>query len=683
MQRMTLHRKFRIFTTLLLVSSLLSPVSSLAYDKTTFEQQRKDFIAAENALKRGQIGQYRYLASRLEDYPLYAYLKYKRMRRELGRISDDEVKQFLVENNNSPVTNKLRHAWLRKLARQKNWQLLADNYYLVKNNGLHCQYSRALFEINDPRAADVAKELWLTGNSLPASCDYSFRQLREAGILDDDLTWKRIQLSFYAGRSRLARFLGKSLPAKDRKLLNLWYKVRRKHQLLSKAYDLDTDYRPEVIRWIIVDGIRNMARKDVLEATRVWLDIRNDYQFKPEDHQRVERRLIYRLSQHEDEQAQHLFKELTPAIPDNRMFTHYTLSALQDRDWKSALNWMGRLDAIEQQEPRWRYWRARSLEALGHLEEARGLYLLTANDRSYYSFLASDRSGLAYQFENKPVQFSDEELVSLRKIPALLRACELFFLKRVVEARREWNVAIRQMNKEQLLKASKLAHQFGWYDRAIVTMAQAGYWDDLELRFPLAHQKLVQKHAQRQKINPAWAFAIIRQESAFTADARSHAGAMGLMQLMPRTARQVARSMQIRRPRRNDLINVKTNVRLGVRYLKKVFDKFNGNSVLATAAYNAGGYRVKQWLPEKGSIPADIWVEQVPFSETQDYVKRVLVYTIIYEKRLGLETVPIIKRMMPIMGKEPATLSSTENKLKLASSSQTYLQSRHNVLIKK
>ncbi len=646
----------------LLAGLLLAPVASFAYDKDTFASQRKDFIAAEKALKRGQIGQYRYLAARLEDYPLYPYLKYRRMRRELGQLNNAEIQEFLVNNNGSPVADKLRHAWLRKLAQRREWQTLVENYYLVKDTRLHCKYARALFEIKDHRAVDVAKELWLNGKSMPASCDYSFKRLREADILNDDLVWKRIQLSLYSGRSRLARHLGETLPDKDRKLLKLWIKVRRNHKLISKAYDLDSDYRPEVVRWIIVDGIRSMARKNILEATRVWLDIRNDYRFQADDHQRVERRLIYKLTQSENDSAQHLLKELTPATPNNSMHAYYTLSALQDRDWKSALNWMGRLDDIEQQEPRWRYWRARALEALGHLEEARGLYLLTANDRSYYSFLASDRAGLSYQFESRPVQYSDEELLSLKKVPALLRAGELFFLKRIVEARREWNFAILQMNKEQLLKASKLAHQLGWYDRAIVTMAQAGYWDDLELRFPLAHQGLILKHSKRQNINPAWAFAIIRQESAFTADARSHAGAMGLMQLMPRTARQVARSMRIRAPRRHDLINIKTNVRLGVRYLKKVYDKFKGNSVLATAAYNAGGYRVKQWLPESGSIPADLWVEQVPFSETQDYLKRVLVYTVIYEKRLGLESVPLIKRMLPIMGKEPIVLSHHDKK---------------------
>lgn len=657
MKRKYLHRKYRLCAALLLGVSLLTQNTAMAYDKNTFSQQRKDFIAAEQALKRGQITRYRQISARLENYPLYTYLKYQRMHRQINQIDNTEIQNFLVENNGSPVATRLRHAWLRKLAKRRQWQTLADNYYLVKNTKLHCQYARALFEIHDVRAEDVARELWLTGKSLPASCDNSFNRLREAGILNDDLIWQRVQLALYAGHSRLARFLGKALPVKDRKLLNMWIKIRRQPQLLEKAYDLDTDYRPQVVRWIIIDGVRSLARREALEASRIWLDIRDDYQFPPEDHKRVERRLIYKLSQNEDESAQHLLKELTPTIPNTRMQIYYTLSAMQDQDWKAALDWMGRLEASEQQTPRWRYWRARALEALGHLEEARGLYLLTANDRNYYSFLASDRSGLSYQFVSRPVQYSDEELLSLKKIPALVRATELFFMKRIVEGRREWNFAIRTMNKEQLLKASKLAHQLGWYDRAIVTMAQAGYWDDLELRFPLAHQGLIFKHAKRQSINPAWAFAIIRQESAFTPDARSHAGAMGLMQLMPRTARQVARSLRIRKPRRNDLINIKTNVRLGVRYLKKVRDKFNGHPVLATAAYNAGGRRVKQWLPATGSIPADLWVEQVPFSETQDYLKRVLVYTIIYEKRLGLESKTLLKRMVPIVSKNPIVIS--------------------------
>lgn len=172
--------------------------------------------------------------------------------------------------------------------------------------------------------------------------------------------------------------------------------------------------------------------------------------------------------------------------------------------------------------------------------------------------------------------------------------------------------------------------------------------DDLELRFPLTYKKYIEKQAKHEKINPAWAFAVIRQESAFTTDARSSAGALGLMQLMPRTARQVARSLRIKRPNRHDLLKSNINIKLGIRYLRKLQKRFNGSSVLATAAYNAGPHRVKSWLPKEETQNADLWIENVPFTETRKYLKRVLTYTIIYEQRLGLETRPLLERMAPI-----------------------------------
>jgi soluble lytic murein transglycosylase len=262
--------------------------------------------------------------------------------------------------------------------------------------------------------------------------------------------------------------------------------------------------------------------------------------------------------------------------------------------------------------------------------------------------LAADRIGDRYQLTHRPINISTAELVKLQHIPAIARAGELYQLKRIVEARREWHFAIQQMDKKQLLMAAQLANQWGWHDRSIITLALAQYWDDLELRFPLAHKKYIEEQANHEGINPAWAFAVIRQESAFTSDARSSAGALGLMQLMPRTARQVARSLSIKRPNHRDLLKSNINIKLGVRYLRKLKERFNGNSVLATAAYNAGGWRVKGWLPKDEAQSADLWIENVPFTETQGYLKRVLTYTIIYEQRLGLEGKPLLERMMPI-----------------------------------
>jgi len=284
---------------------------------------------------------------------------------------------------------------------------------------------------------------------------------------------------------------------------------------------------------------------------------------------------------------------------------------------------------------------------LGRLEEARSIYLLSSDTRSYYGFLAADRAGLSYQLNQRTVRYPANDLQTLAKLPAIERARELHAIGRVVDARREWTYAIQRMDKSQMLIAAQLAHEWSWHDRAIVTLMQADYWDDLEKRFPLAHRELVMTQAKQQRIEPAWAYAIIRQESAFTEDARSHAGALGLMQLMPTTAKQVAHSMRLRFTR-SDLLDADINVKLGVNFLRKVIDKFKGNKVLATAAYNAGERRVMKWLPKEGSIPADIWVELVPFNETRDYCQRVLTYTAIYEQRLGLHPVPLMERMVPI-----------------------------------
>jgi soluble lytic murein transglycosylase len=199
-----------------------------------------------------------------------------------------------------------------------------------------------------------------------------------------------------------------------------------------------------------------------------------------------------------------------------------------------------------------------------------------------------------------------------------------------------------------LKAAAKLASRSGWHDRAIFTLAQTGYWDDLELRFPVQHAELVAENAGRHGIDKAWIFAVMRQESAFMDNARSHAGALGLMQVMPATARHVARNLLKRKPpARREILQPDTNIALGSAYLSEVKSKLGDSAVLATAAYNAGPHRVARWLPQR-TLPADIWIELVPFEETRTYLRRVLTYTVIYEKRLGLTPTRLAQRLHPV-----------------------------------
>ena len=189
---------------------------------------------------------------------------------------------------------------------------------------------------------------------------------------------------------------------------------------------------------------------------------------------------------------------------------------------------------------------------------------------------------------------------------------------------------------------------WGWHDRAILTMARTQYNDDLELRFPLVHREQVLSQAEINNIDPAFAYAVIRQESAFIADARSHAGALGLMQVLPRTAQQLAKGLDVQINHPLDILDISKNLRFGMKYLRKALNRYDNNAVLATAAYNAGYPRVNKWLPEKGVIPSDLWAETVPFAETRNYIQNIMAYTAIYEQRLNIKPTPLSNRMPPV-----------------------------------
>ena len=639
--------------------SLLSVPASANVD-TRILQQRQLFQEAEQALKLGRISQYQLLEKQLRDYPLYPYLTYVEAKRNLGKSNYKSIHRYLQDHPGTPLASRLQYAWLKSLARQRQWKTLIENFYYTTDPGLQCDFAHALIvEGQQARAFTVLEGIWLTGSSLPNNCDYPIDKWHSAGELSQELAWERIRLAMQARHSQLALYLSKYLSKDDQFWVRMWAKVRRDPGFVMQVYDRFKSNDTQQLRWVLADGISRMAIKDAPSAAQLWYEWRELFKFSEIEKIRIERRLALSLVKDDPVAGKTWLSQLDLEPNDERVNELYIINAFIDQDWDTALEWLDRFDDEEKHSDRWRYWRGRALEGMGRLEEARSIYLLNGDSRSYYGFLSADRAGMNYQFDHRPVISNAMAMSKVEKIPAIERARELYALNRVVDARREWNHALQSLDKPQMLVAAQLAHDWNWHDRAIVTLAQAEYWDDLEKRFPLAHREVVMIHSRQQRINPAWAFAIIRQESAFTDDARSHAGAMGLMQLLPRTARDVARSLQMRF-QRNDLLDASTNVRLGINYLKYVRDRFKGNDVLATAAYNAGDSRVRKWLPKDGIIPADVWVETVPFTETRDYLKRVMTYTVIYEQRLGQRPIPLMERMLPISG-QVTVISSDDN----------------------
>jgi len=328
-------------------------------------------------------------------------------------------------------------------------------------------------------------------------------------------------------------------------------------------------------------------------------------------------------------------------------------AAIRSGEWQTGLRFLAMLPETEQQENEWRYWKARMLERTGSTWKAHALYRDLAAERSYYGFLASDRIDRPYSMQHVSLKASDTELALLLNRPGIGMARELFLLGDTPAARRQWAWVTRRLDQRELAVAALLAREWGWHDRAILTVSKSDHLDDIEMRFPVLYRDLVESNAELNRIDPDWVYGVLRQESAFVTDARSPAGALGLMQLMPRTGRLTGRRINLRVPDNNAILKPENNVRLGTSYLRTVLDVNHGHQVLATASYNAGPNRVREWLPEEVPLDADVWVDSVPYNETRNYVKNVMAFTAVYSYRLE-KTLRRLSERMPRVFPESA-----------------------------
>ena len=233
----------------------------------------------------------------------------------------------------------------------------------------------------------------------------------------------------------------------------------------------------------------------------------------------------------------------------------------------------------------------------------------------------------------------------------------------IYPARREWHHALDDMTSYQMQIAAAIAANWGWHDQVILTLGKAQAYDDLILRFPVPFEEHLRKYAEKRQLDLGWTYALTRAESAFMEDARSPAGALGLMQIMPDTGRQTAKAIGFRTFDVRYLLEADKNITIGSAYLKQMYDKFNGNTILATAAYNAGPGNVKGWIPKSECIEPDVWIEKIPFEETRKYVSRILFYATVYDWRLKQDITPIRQRMAAIqpMKKNIMTSSNCNN----------------------
>jgi len=631
------------------------PAWAYIYETPELEAQRADFKNARTALKKGHYNTFKRYARSLKDYPLYGYLEYEYLRKRISKTPNKTIEAFIESHEDSPISRRMRYSWLRKLANTGQWEKFLEEY---RDSGgsakLRCSHAMALYKTGKTEAAILeTNRAWLVAKSQPTSCNQVFKIWEKNGGKTREMIWERIELAIIKGRVSLANYLAKELSKEDRLWVNRWIQMRRRPaaNLHRNIYKVDLPIARKIVR----HGVMRLARRDAGAAADYWQEVRNQHlQIEPEEVADVDQYVALRASYQKHPQALEWLGQLHN--PSKKAQDWRIRAALAQQDWWAALTWIEALPAVERDTAQWRYWRARILEMQSRQlpvlrTAADRIFGSLAKERSYHGFLAADRTGRDYDLNSNPLIVSDDELNKMSQRPAVRRAYELYRLGMHVEARREWYTHIRGMDSTELQTISVLASKWGWHDRAIQTVAKSNHYDDLDLRFPIEYLDLVMANAQDQQIDPAWIYGVLRQESAFMPDARSSAGALGLMQLMPRTGRITAKKLKTRIRSSQDILNVNKNIKLGSAYLRRMLDRNEGHSALATASYNAGPHRVSKWIPEE-TISADLWVESIPFNETRQYVRRVMAYTVIYDQRLDGDFVKMRTRMPVVKAKK-------------------------------
>ncbi len=618
-----------------------SDITSTSSDSNLI--QRQLFLDAEKAFKERQFKTYKIIFESIDDdYPLKAFLEYEDLQRRLYLLPYADVDRFLEQQANTYLHDALARDWLEEIAKKKNWHdyrsyFLSSGLNSVK---LQCLNLRARLYTSDETALDEVAALWNVGKSQPEECDPVFASWKNAGRLTPELAWDRLRKSIRARERTLARYIAKHMSPEQQKLANLYLDVDRNPKILNKLSRFSNP-SPEMHE-IILHGIRRYSRIDAEDALKQWERYDAKNYFATADRTETQEYLITQLAKQGHMATTEALIKSSNAKVSSDVTEWLIRDALSDLDWQRVYNSLARLSAEDQQDARWLYWRARAMDELSITDpdypSSQQIYGSLALTRSFYGFLSSDILGQNYTLVDKPSNPTPEHMLSVHSNLSMRRASELLALDRGRQARREWFYATRHMEPKQLLAAGKIAEHWGWHRQSIQAMIQAKHWDDLQLRFPLAYQEELDLAAKSTQIEPTFLYAIARQESAFAPEVRSPAGAMGLMQLMPATAKQTANKIGVKY-RYWDLIKPSNNIELGSSYLHQLLDQFKGNRILAAAAYNAGPNRVKQWISrQEKQIPYDVWIETIPFHETRGYVQNVLSFSVIYGYRLGDST---------------------------------------------
>jgi soluble lytic murein transglycosylase len=592
------------------------------------------FIDLREAAKKNDVFRTQQLAGNLMNYPFDDYVAYFRIKPQLfdsagvarGDYSaDSQVITFLNQYQGTALADRMRNDWLLVLGKRKDWsrfdaeyaKFVLDDDTQVKCYALLSKLSQGE---NPTKLAIDSRSVLLDPGYFGQACQELVPSLVAAGGMTPSEAKAIGRAATERGYDTMAKRIGGEDP---------------------------------------IGEIVKLAKTDPAKAYRDFLQSASRYS---KENQAVAWGVI----------GQFLAKKLDPNADDayrlqqdlgyNELLSAETQewkvrAALRAKDWtlvKNAIEGMN--PAVRSRDPAWTYWYARALKVEGQDAKAKENFELIDDQYNFYGQLAREELGKSNQAPAR-TKVSDQEIDAMASRKGFIRGERLYAMNLRFEGNREWNWELRNMTDRQLLAAAEYAKRINLYDRVVNTADRTKQEHDFSLRYPTPFRDELSPIARQIDLNLAWAYGLIRQESRFIMNASSSVGASGLMQVMPNTAKYVAKKIGMINYTNDKLTDTNTNLTLGSNYLNMVLNDLDGSWVLASAAYNAGPSRSKLWR-EKLTSPTEgaIFAETIPFTETRIYVKNVLSNANYYSSVMHGQT-QSLKQRLGVISPKAATQS--------------------------
>ena len=657
-------------------------IASLLVWSAPAQSQSGDALIIEmnQAFKRSDRKKLSALLPQAKGHPLESYAAYWELKARLPEATPQEVQDFYARYPNTYAEDRLRNDWLLLLGQRREWAAFAlehPNYRMGDDREVRC-YALLVEHLKNPaadaRLADEVLKNWYAQRDADDGCRSAAERLVGTKNLNAQDVWQKARLALEGNRPRAAREAVAIVSAESSALVNEL--IESPARFLTEKNIAIRSTRKELITLALV----KMASADQsgAESAAAMMDAKWGNQLTAEERNWVwgliGKQTATRLGVIPASAALEYFSRVSKDtdLTDDMLGwkARAALRAGKQPRFKDVLSAINAMSDAGKADPSWVYWKAKALQAAQPASsEAVALYQSIASVRGFYEQLALEELGQKITVPARPAPLSVDEIQAARLNAGLNRAAYAITIGLRPEGVREWNYSTNLakpggMNDRELLAAAQFACDKQIWDRCINTSERTKEFMDMEQRFPMPFRDAVVKRAQSISLDPAYVYGLIRQESRFIMDARSGVGASGLMQVMPATARETARRLGMTGFTGDQINDLGTNIAIGTGYLKMVLDDVGGSMAMAAAAYNAGPGRPRTWRGQAGSptVDAAIWAESIPFSETRDYVKKVLSNTTNYAAILTGQP-QSLKARMGTVGPRDASLPETDKTL--------------------